>query len=441
MLLARRLRHAATLVACLLLLLLSPATAAHATDGRASAPARELTVWLMWGSVPQPELERLTAEFEQAHPGVTVNVQMQGWPGIDARLEAALRSDEAPDVVETGTTTTPYFAAKGLLKDLSDQSERLGAGEWIPSLRESGNWQGRQYGIPLYAASRVVIYRTDLFADAGLTQPRDQQEWLHTTRRIARAHRTEPGFQAIHLPGQNWYVLSGFLQDRGGRIAQYDGTRWRGGLSTRPAAEALTYYRSLQSFSLAPKDQDEAHPFQYEVLAQGQVAQMIGLPWELADAERINPELRGKLGMFPVPGPSADRPGSVFLGGSHVAVAEHARQPDLAADWVARLTGPAYQERLATANGVLPNRLDLARTIDHPGVRVQAQAAANGHTTPVDPRWPTVEAAPNPLKTLLTDVLTGTSPRTAGRRADSVLEQRLNAAPIPDGDTARGPRP
>ncbi|WP_405982855.1 extracellular solute-binding protein [Streptomyces sp. NBC_00158] len=421
----RRLRHAAALLACLLLL--SPATAAHAA-GRGSAPAaRELTVWLMWGSVPQPELERLTGEFEQAHPGVTVNVRMQGWPGIDQRLEAALNSDEAPDVVETGTTTTPYFAAEGLLKDLSDQSDRLGAGEWIPSLRESGNWRGRQYGIPLYAASRVVIYRKDLFEQAGLTQPRDQEEWLHTTRRLARAHRAEPGFQAIHLPGQNWYVLSGLLHDRGGRIAEYDGTRWRGGLSTRPAAEALRYYRALQSFSQAPKDQDEAHPFQYEVLAKGQTGQMIGLPWELADAERINPELRGKLGMFPVPGTTPDRPGSVFLGGSHVAVAQRGRQPELAADWVARLTGPAYQERLAIANGVLPNRLALAQKIDHPGVRVQAQAAANGHTTPVDPRWPTVEAAPNPVKTLLTDVLTGQSPRTAGRRADTVLEQRLNA--------------
>ncbi|RPF29972.1 carbohydrate ABC transporter substrate-binding protein (CUT1 family) [Streptomyces sp. Ag109_G2-6] len=429
----RRLRHAAALLAGLLLLL-TPATAANAAATPAG-PARELTVWLMWGSVPQPELERLTVEFEQTHPGVTVNVRMQGWPGIDERLEAALNSDEAPDVVETGTTTTPYFAARGLLKDLSDQSGPLGAQEWIPSLRESGNWQDRQYGVPLYAASRVVIYRKDLFEEAGLTPPRDQREWLRTTRALSRAHRAEPGFQPVYLPGQNWYVLSGFLHDRGGRIAQYDGARWRGGLSTRPAAEALEYYRALQSFSQAPKDQDEAHPFQYEVLAKGQVAQMIGLPWEVADAERINPELRGKLGMFPVPGTSADRPGSVFLGGSHLAVAGRARQPALAADWVALLTGPAFQQRLATANGVLPNRLALAQAIDDPGVRVQAQAAANGHTTPVDPRWPTVEAAPNPLKTLLTDVLTGRSPRAAGHRADTVLEERLNAAAPPAGNT------
>ncbi|MFE1789842.1 extracellular solute-binding protein [Streptomyces sp. NPDC059525] len=429
---ARRLRRAAALLAGLLLL--SPATAANAAAG-GSSPARELTVWLMWGSVPQPELERLTGEFEQAHPGVTVNVRMQGWPGIDERLETALNSDAPPDVVETGTTTTPYFAAKGLLRDLSDQSGRLGAAEWIPSLRESGNWQGRQYGIPLYAASRVVIYRKDLFEEAGLTRPRDQKEWLRTNRTLARAHRAEPGFQPLHLPGQNWYVLSGFLHDRGGRIAEYDGTRWRGGLSTRPAVEALEYYRALQSFSRAPKDQDEAHPLQYEVLAKGQTAQMIGLPWELADAERINPALRGKLDMFPVPGTSADRPGSVFLGGSNLAVAQRGRQPDLAADWVAALTGPAFQERLATANGVLPNRLALAGTIDNPGVRVQAQAAANAHTTPVDPRWPTVEAAPNPVKTLLTDVLTGRPPRAAGRRADAVLEERLNAGPPPDGNT------
>ncbi|MFD6431249.1 extracellular solute-binding protein [Streptomyces venezuelae] len=393
-----------------------------------TAPQR-LKVWLMWGSVPTPVVDRLTDEFEAAHPGVEVDVQLQSWVGIQERLETALGSADTPDVVEIGTTTTPSFASADLLEDLSAHAGELGSEQWIPSLRESGSWQERQYGVPLYAASRVVIYRKDLFAQAGLEVPDDQREWLRTTRALGREHQREPGFQPLYLPGQNWYVFSGLLHDRGGRLATHDGRRWRGGLATSEAASALKYYRTLQSLSRAPKDQDEAHPLQYEELAKGQVGQLVGLPWELADAERINPALKGKLGMFPVPGRSADRPGSVFLGGSNVAVSARSGQPELARDWVAEISGPRAQKLIAEANGTLPNRLALAQEVDNPVVKVQAQAAANGHTTPAAPRWPLVEAEPNPVKTLLTDVLTGTPARVAGRRANRVLDERLNGAP------------
>ncbi|MFJ8650354.1 extracellular solute-binding protein [Streptomyces sp. NPDC093546] len=431
----RNLRNLGTLVASLLLACVTTAASA-APVGTASpetAP-RHLKVWLMWGSVPTPVVDQLVDEFEAEHPGVEVDVELQSWVGIQERLETALASDDAPDVVELGTTTTPSFASAGLLKDLSSEADALGSKEWIPSLRESGNWRGKQYGVPLYAASRVVIYRTDLFAQAGLDTPRDQKEWVRTTRALGRAHQADPGFQPLYLPGQNWYVLSGLLHDRGGRLATHDGTRWHGGLATTEAASALKYYRTLQSLSQAPKDQDEAHPFQYEELAKGKVGQMVGLPWELADAERINPALRGKLGMFPVPGLSADRPGSVFLGGSNVAVSARSAQPEAALEWVAGITGPEAQKRIAAANGTLPNRLALAQDVDSPVVKVQAAAAANGHTAPVDPRWPLVEAEPNPVKTLLTDVLTGRQPiRAAGRQADRIVEERLNGTPPADG--------
>ncbi|AZM51950.1 hypothetical protein DMA15_04530 [Streptomyces sp. WAC 01529] len=420
----RRIRYIGALAASLLLTLLT----AHASAAPADTAPQRLRVWLMWGSVPTPMVDQLVDEFEAAHPGVEVDVQLQSWVGIQERLETALGSADTPDVVETGTTTTPSLASAGLLEDLSARAGELGSEQWIPSLRESGNWQGRQYGVPLYAASRVVIHRTDLFAKAGLTVPRDQREWLRTTRALARAHRQDPGFQPLYLPGRNWYVLSGLLHDRGGRLATHDGNRWNGGLATPEAASALKYYRTLQSLSQAPKDRDEAHPLQYEELAKGKVGQMVGLPWELADAERINPELKGKLGMFPVPGLSKDRPGSVFLGGSNLAVSARSAQPALATDWVARLSGPRAQKLVAEANGTLPNRLALAQEVDNPVVEVQARAAENGHTTPVDPRWPLVEAEPNPVKTLLTEVLTGAPVRAAGRRANGIIEERLNGA-------------
>jgi N,N'-diacetylchitobiose transport system substrate-binding protein len=52
-----------------------------------------------------------------------------------------------------------------------------GMDHWLPGLAQPGSFARHQYGIPWYAANRVVIYRKDLFARAGITEPpktRDQ---------------------------------------------------------------------------------------------------------------------------------------------------------------------------------------------------------------------------------------------------------------------------
>ena len=65
----------------------------------------------------------------------------------------------------------------------------------MPGLAEPGRIDGKQYGIPWYAANRVVIYNKDLFAQAGITpRRRPATEWLADTDQAQ--HRRQPG----HLP-------------------------------------------------------------------------------------------------------------------------------------------------------------------------------------------------------------------------------------------------
>lgn len=65
-----------------------------------------------------------------------------------------------------------------------------------------------------------------------------------------------------------------------------------------------------------PKEADEERPPQAKVFAKGDVAQIISVPGAAAQIEQLNPELKGKLGYFPIPGRTAKAPGSVFTGGS-----------------------------------------------------------------------------------------------------------------------------
>jgi N,N'-diacetylchitobiose transport system substrate-binding protein len=393
-----------------------------------AAEDKALTVWLMDGSAPDQLVADLNKEFTAAHPGVTVTYQEQQWNGILEKLTTALASGDPPDVIELGNTQTAKFAASGALADQSGKVSDLGGQNWLKAMTESGAWEGKQYGIPFYAANRVVIYRTDLFTKAGVKPPTSLDEWVTAGRKVASSSGNAK-LMPLYLPGQNWYFLSSLIWDQGGDLAVKEGDTWKGTLDTPQAQAGVdAYQRLFKELSKAPADTDEATPQQFEVMAKGDVAMMVGLPWELNSAVGEAPELKGKLGAFPIPSHTAGQLAPVFLGGSNLAVPAGSKSPTLAYDWLKLLAGEKYQTRLAKENGVLPNSASLATSTlgDDPVLGAMAKAAQNGRITPNDPSWAGVEAAPNPLKDMLTKVLSGqASTAEATKEASALITQKM----------------
>ncbi|CAM5227248.1 Extracellular solute-binding protein OS=Streptomyces tendae OX=1932 GN=GUR47_05790 PE=4 SV=1 [Streptomyces tendae] len=308
-------------LALLSALVLSAGLAACSSSGGSSDGAGDgrtaLDVWLMRDSVSAKFQKEFETGFEKAHPDIDVKIQIQEWEGIGEKVTAALASNDAPDVIEVGNTQVAQYAQSGGLADFSDRVGDLGGADWLEGLAEPGSYEGKQYGIPYYAANRVVIHRTDLFEKAGIdpARIRTRDQWIEATRKLNTG-----GTQGIYLPGQNWYVLSGFVWDEGGDLAVKSDGEWKGGLDSPGALRAMDFYRRLQALGKGPKDSDEARPPQAEVMAKGQVAQIIAVPGGAKVIEEQNPELKGKLGVFPIPGKTADRPGAVFTGGSDLVV-------------------------------------------------------------------------------------------------------------------------
>jgi N,N'-diacetylchitobiose transport system substrate-binding protein len=389
---------------------------------------QELTVWLMDGSVPQPVIDGVNADLEKDYPDAKVTVEVQQWNGIQDKLTTALAGNNPPDVIEMGNTQNAHFSAAGALLDLTDRKSDLGGDDWSKGMASSGEWDGKTYGVPLLAANRVVIYRTDLFDAAGVTPPESFDDWVTATEKLNAANAADPAFQGLYLPGQSWYVFAGLLWDEGGDLAVPDGDGWKGALDTPEAEAAIARYGELQALSKAPKDADEATPQQFEVFAEGKVAQMIGLPWEMGSAVGANPALEGKVAVFPIPGKEAGSTGSVFLGGSNVGVAAGTDSPELATAWLGLLTGDKAQTELAIASNIVPNRDALVSKLTDETAKVMAGAASNGKVTPVDPRWAAVEAGANPIKDYMTAVLTGTDPKTAGEKASAEITDRMSGA-------------
>ncbi|WP_338702791.1 extracellular solute-binding protein [Streptomyces sp. Q6] len=394
-----------------------------------SEPARRtVTVWLMSNSASDAFLDRFTERFEAEHADVDLDIRIQEWTGIGSKVAKALTGDGgkdgAPDVIEVGNTQVPQYMQDDRLVDLSLESARdLGMERWLPGLAEPGSDGSRQFGIPWYAANRVVIYNKELFERAGIKKPpTTREEWLDLTRRLDTG--TDQG---IYLAGQDWYTLSGFIWDEGGELAHESSGIFTGALDTPAALRGMEFYGRLQALGAGPKNADEEHPSQADQFAEGHIGQIISVPGAAQRIIEKNPDLKGKLGYFPIPGKTAGRLGSVFTGGSDLVIPANTDDQSGAIAVVKALAGKKWNTDLARTMNYVPNKTTLAGAVaTEPGVAAMAEGAAHGKATPASPLWATVEAADNPIKAYMSRVLLGADPATEAKKASREITRRLD---------------
>ncbi|MFE4588169.1 extracellular solute-binding protein [Streptomyces laurentii] len=382
---------------------------------------RTVNVWLMRDSASDDFIKRFTESFEAEHAGVEVNVTIQDWTGIGKKVTEAIQGSGGPDVIEVGNTQVAQYADTDKLYDLTLESVRdLGGQDWLPGLAEPGSINGSQFGIPWYAANRIVIYNKDIFGEAGVEPPKTRAAWLAGTKTLE-----EGGNQGIYLAGQDWYTLSGFIWDEGGDLAVEKGGAWAGALDSPAAQRGMAFYKELQALGDGPKNADEQSPPQAEVFAKGDVAQIIAPPSAIPAILKANPGLKDKLGFFPIPGKKADKPCVVFTGGSDLIIPENAPQRAAAIDVVTALAGEKWQGELARAMNYVPNKPSLASLVaGQKATAAMAVGAARGRATPNSPQWADVEAD-NPIKPYMSAVLGGADPKQAAETANEKITGSL----------------
>src|SRR6202034_3853200 len=107
--------------------------------------------------------------FTANHPGWTVNVDYQQWSDHLQKFDATVAGNDTPDVIEMGNTEMTKYMAAGEFANLGpDKSQFPNSSNWLAGLQASATYNNKLYGVPYYAGSRVLTYRSDLFRKAGI---------------------------------------------------------------------------------------------------------------------------------------------------------------------------------------------------------------------------------------------------------------------------------
>jgi N,N'-diacetylchitobiose transport system substrate-binding protein len=387
-----------SIVALCLVVVASTAFVAATSGATKKATASSITVWLQvdaqsgWPAV----VAAANQQFQSDHPGTTVTVQYQNWGDHLQKFDATLAGGGGPDVIEMGNTEMTKYMAAGAFAAL-DPSTFDNSSNWLKGLAASGKYGGKTYGVPYYAGSRVVTYRTDLFKKDGITKlPATTAQYMADAKTLL-AKNPKKGFSPIYIAGTDWYVAMGFVFDYGGGIATQVSGKWKGLLSSPQSIAGLTAYKNFfLATSKASKTTDETHPNPYDVYAQGQAASMIGPSWFSCC---VGKKYTANTGQFVMPGHVKGQTLPGFLGGSDLGVPATSSNKALAADWIKDFTSTSSEKALQ-AKGNIPNATNLL------GNSVNERAAARSWFVPTAKHWVDVENG-NILRNMLAQILTG----------------------------------
>jgi N,N'-diacetylchitobiose transport system substrate-binding protein len=393
-----------------------------ATSATASSNASHtLTVWLQvdaqngWPQV----VAAANQAFEANHNGWNVNVQYQSWGDHLQKFDATIAANDTPDVIEMGNTEmTKYMAAGAFANITADKGQFDNSKNWLAGLKKSSMFNGKLYGVPYYAGSRLVTYRTDLFKKAGLTKaPKSLKQFESDLAKVKAKVHTK-GFTPFYMAGTDWYSALSFVYDYGGSIATFSHGKWHGTLASKKSVAGLNAYKKF-FHATSPKSAsklNEANPAPYTVFSENRTSAIFGPGWFSCCTGKKYTKVTGQ---FVMPSHKAGRSMPGFLGGSDLAVPEQSNSQSQARAWIADFTNTANEKALQ-AVGNIPNATNLLNG------SVNDRAAKASWFVPTAKHWVDVENG-NILRTMLGQILTGQlSVRKAAQTADANIQYTLN---------------
>ena len=335
-------------------------------------------------------VQRLVPEFERLHPGLRVRVQQIPWSAAHEKVLTAYVGEATPCVFQLGNTWIPELAALDAIEPLEeriDASAVVRRDDYFAGIFDTNTVGAHTYGVPWYVDTRVLFYRSDLLAQAGVdAAPPNWASWFDAMARLKR--RDKQRF-AILLPLTEWQTpvilalqLGADLLRDGGRYGDFESSDFR---------RAFGFYLGLFRQDLAPRQGDAAVGNLYQDFAAGFFAFYVTGPWNLGEFERRLPAaLAGRWATAPMPAPEGGGPGLSVAGGASLAVFRSCAAKDAAWQWIEFLSAPQRQVDFHRLTGDLPSRRsawEQAHLTDDPHAAAFWVQLQHLRSTPKVPEW------------------------------------------------------
>jgi len=245
-----------------------------------------LTFMHFWTSEEvYPTIKELVAEFEQANPGIEIELIDLNWSGGHDKITIAFATNTAADIIELGSDWVPEYAAKNLLFDLTTE-----AGPYKDSLM---GWEAATIKDPDHP-------------------PSNWDELYEYSAKINEIGEPVYGFGANSYEKYRLYKkFLPFLWSNGGEVLSPDDICV---LSSNKCINALRFYTKLTDIGYLESQRNLDDKF-----LAGELGFIISGDWVLRKMKASPPKF--EVGACLIPGPNRKGATSAsFLGGEFLTV-------------------------------------------------------------------------------------------------------------------------
>lgn len=323
---------------------------AGATDP--SKVSGSITFWDTSNTSEQPVFKQLVDKFTTEYPNVKVTYTPVPFESANQKFTTAAQAGSgAPDVFRSDVGWVPQFAQKGFLLDVAGTFAGEGLDGFLAGPLATGNYNGKQYGVPQVTDAPALLYNKALLQKAGVTAV--PTTWDEVTAAAAKFKAI--GVNTLQTVGDDTYFIQSWLFGEGGQLVNSDDKKIT--VNDAESATGMQTRLDMQNQGVIVKDLSaDAYNNMMKAFKAGQVAMITNGPWSVPDvltgdafkADSAN------LGIAPMPGGS--QKGSSPVGGHDYVIYAGSPSTDAAALFVQYMASEKSQAFISSQLPLLPTQ-------------------------------------------------------------------------------------
>ena len=359
-----------TLVGVLSSWLISCGGSAPRADGKT-----EVEFWTMQLSPKFDDyFDELITDFEGENPDIAIKWVDVPWGDMETKILAAVSAGNAPDVVNLNPNFASQLAAKGAWLPLDDKLSPEEQAVYLPKIWEATQLNGESFGFPWYLTARVTLYNTEIFEQAGISEPPATFEELAEVAKQIKEKTGKYAFFITFVPEDAADVLQSFVQ-MGVPLVDADGNA---AFNTPEGRKVFQYWTDLYQQELLPREVlTQGHSQATQLYQSGETAILTSGAESLSGIATSAPDIAAVTQSAPQISGST---GKTNVAAMDLVIPKSTDAEEAAIDFAAYVTNDANQLEFAKAANVLPSTVAAAQDSYFTNVPADASPVKIAHS-------------------------------------------------------------
>lgn len=280
-----------------------------------------------------PGVSDVVEIWNESHPDIQVKVvEAAGADDMVAKLLAAQRAGEGPDLAQAEYQKLPNLVVSDIAMDISEYTDRF-AGDFSEGAMSLVTVGDGVYAVPQDTGPMIFMYRKDIFDANGWSAPTTWDDYATLAQTV---RDTLPGSYLGGYP-DDASTMAAYAQPLGAEWWATEGDAWKVGIDDAETQRVVEFWQPLVESGTV----DTTHFFTPEwgtMMNDGTLLSWTAGAWAPAAAFSVAPDTAGAWAAARMP-MWDDETATGFMGGSSVMVAKNSEHPDEAIEFLTWLNG------------------------------------------------------------------------------------------------------